>query len=113
MRFIKIIALFVTIAFLGVVAFMVWFGVAWSRGEERARQSREDLRSGKEDFGDQPALFAVAQAIVKNDPDAIRAAAQNLPDLQAAGGTGKTLLYFAPGTQGRGGEDAAFVGRRP
>jgi hypothetical protein len=96
-KLIKIIAVFVAIAFLGFVAFMVWFGIAWSRGEERARQSREDLRSGTEDFGDQPALFAVAQAIVKNDPEAIRAAAQNLPDLQAAGRTGKTLLYFAVG----------------
>jgi hypothetical protein len=90
-------SVFATIAFLGIVAFMVWFGIEWSRGEERARQRREDLRSGKEDFGDQPALFAVAQAIVKNDQEAIRAAAQNLPDLQAAGRTGKTLLYFAVG----------------
>ena len=60
-------SVFATIAVLGVVAFMVWFGIEWSRGEERARQRREDLRSGKEDFGDQPALFAVAQAIVKTD----------------------------------------------
>jgi hypothetical protein len=67
MKVIKIISIIATIAFLGVVAFMFWFGIAWSRGEERARQSREDQRSGKEAFGDHPALFAVAQAIVRND----------------------------------------------
>ena len=41
------------------------------------------------------ALFAVAQAIVKNDQDAIRVAAKALPDLQAPGRDGTTLLYFA------------------
>jgi hypothetical protein len=46
-------------------------------------------------LGDQPVLFAVAQAIVKNDQDAIRAAAKAIPDLQASGGEGATLLYFA------------------
>jgi hypothetical protein len=96
-KLLKIFVIIAAIAFLSFVAFMVWFGIAWSRGEERARQSREDLRSGKEDFNDQPALFAVAQAIVRNDQEAIRAAAKNVPDLQAAGRTGKTLLYFAVG----------------
>ena len=65
------------------------------RGEEHQRQFREEQRSGKLDFGDQPALFAVAQAIVKNDQDAIRAAAKALQDLQAPGRDGATLLYFA------------------
>ena len=97
MKIIKIISTIATIAFVGIVASMVWFVIEWSKGEEIARQRREDLRSGKEDFGDQPALFAVAQAIVKNDQEAIRAAAKNVPDLQAAGRTGKTLLYFAVG----------------
>lgn len=95
MKVLKIISIIATIAFLGVVAFFVWFGIAWSRGEERAAQTREEMRSGKWDFGNQPALFAVAQAIVKNDPEAIRAAAKNVPDLQAAGRDGTTLLYFA------------------
>ena len=97
MKIIKIISTIATIAFLGIVAFMVWFGYEWSKGEERARQRREDQDSGKEAFGDQPALFAVAQAIVRNDSEAIRAAAKNVPDLQAAGRDGKTLLYFAVG----------------
>src|SRR4029077_5609298 len=44
---------------------------------------------------DKPALFAVAQAIVKNDQDAIRAAVKALPDLQAPGRDGETLLNFA------------------
>ena len=46
-------------------------------------------------LGDQPALFAVAQAIVKNDQEAIRAAARAVPDLQTRGQHGTTLLDFA------------------
>src|SRR5207248_1776798 len=65
------------------------------RGEKHQRQIREEQSSGKWDFGDQPALFAVAHAIVTNDQDAIRAAAKALPDLQAPGRYGMTLLYFA------------------
>jgi hypothetical protein len=95
MKVIKIIASIATIAFLCIVAFMVWFGLEWSKGEERARQRREDRRSGKEAFGDEPALFAVAQAIVRNDLEGIRAAAKDVPNLQAAGRDGTTLLYFA------------------
>lgn len=37
----------------------------------------------------------VAQGIVKNDSEAIRAAAKNAPDLQAPGRDGTTLLNFA------------------
>jgi hypothetical protein len=73
----------------------VAFFVSMERGEEHQRQIRAEQRSGKWDFGEQPALFAVAQAIVKNDQDAIRAAAKALPDLQAPGRDGATLLYFA------------------
>ena len=65
------------------------------RGERHQRQIREEQRSGKWDFGDQPALSAVAQAIVKNDQDGIRAAAKALPNLQAPGRNGTALLYFA------------------
>src|SRR6266581_456178 len=79
----------------GVVWLVVAFIIDMEKGEEHQRQIREEQRSGKWDFGDQPALFAVAQAIVKNDQDAIRAAAKALPDLQAAGRDGATLLYFA------------------
>ena len=82
-----------------VVAAWIWLVVAFivdmERGEEHQRQIREEQRSGKWDFGDQPALFAVAHAIVTNDQDAIRAAAKALPDLQAPGRYGMTLLYFA------------------
>jgi len=83
---------------LGVVAWVgliVAFIVEMNRGEAHQAQLREEQRSGKWDFGEQPALFAVAQAIVKNDPDAIRAAAKALSDLQAPGRNGTTLLYFA------------------
>ena len=78
-----------------VVWFFVAFFVSMERGEEHQRQLREEQRSGKWDFGEQPALFAVAQAIVKNDQDAIRVAAKTLPDLQAPARDGATLLYFA------------------
>ena len=78
-----------------VVCLFVAFFVSMERGERHQRQIREEQRSGKWDFGDQPALFAVAQAIVKNDQDAIRAAAKALPDLQRPGRDGTTLLYFA------------------
>jgi hypothetical protein len=67
----------------------------YSKGEAKLRASQEEQRTGKHNFGDQPALFAVAQAIVKNDQEAIRAAASALPDLQAPGRDGMTLLAFA------------------
>jgi hypothetical protein len=56
--------------------------------ESLQRAEREKQASGESAFGDQPALYAVAQAIVANDQEAIRAAAKNVPDLQG-------LLYFA------------------
>src|SRR5881398_281341 len=77
------------------VCLIVVFLVDMERGEKHQRQIRQEQSSGKWDFGDQPALFAVAQGIVKNDQDAIRAAAKALPDLQAPGRYGMTLLYFA------------------
>src|SRR5213082_2702273 len=77
------------------VCLIVVFLVDMERGEEHQRQIREEQRSGKWDFGDQPALFAVAHAIVTNDQDAIRAAAKALPNLQTPGRDGTTLLYFA------------------
>src|SRR5213594_3321601 len=77
------------------VCLIVVFLVDMEKGEKHQRQIREEQRSGKWDFGDQPALFAVAHAIVTNDQDAIRAAAKALPDLQTPGRDGTTLLYFA------------------
>src|SRR5436190_8564266 len=65
------------------------------RGEEHRRHMEEERRSGRDAFGEEPALFAVAQAIVKNDQDAIRAAAKAVPNLQAPGRDGTTLLSFA------------------
>jgi hypothetical protein len=87
------------LAAAGVVVSVVWFFVSFymsmERGEEHRRQVDAEQRSGKWDFGDQPALFAVVDAIVKNDQDAIRAAAKALPNLQTPGRDGTTLLYFA------------------
>jgi ankyrin repeat protein len=83
------------LASIAVVGFFVAYIMDMQRGEEHQRQFREEQHSGKLDFGDQPALFAVAQAIARNDQDAIRAAAKALPDLQAPGRDGATLLYFA------------------
>jgi hypothetical protein len=69
--------------------------ISLEKGERHRRQFQAEQDSGRWDFGDQPALFAVAQGIVKNDPDAIRAAAKGVPDLQAPGRDGATLLNFA------------------
>src|SRR5437867_8956894 len=77
---------------------IVLFAAFWidmEKGEVHRRQLQAEQRSGKWDFGEQPALLAVAQAISANDQDAIRAAAKALPDLQAPGRDGTTLLYFA------------------
>src|SRR6266516_4118246 len=79
----------------GMVWLFVAFYMSMERGEEHRRQLQAEQRSGKWDFGDQPALFAVAQAIVKNEQDAIGGAAKALPDLQTPGRDGTTLLYFA------------------
>jgi ankyrin repeat protein len=78
-----------------VVWLVVAFIVDMEKGEEHQRLLREELDSGKYAFGDQPALFAIAHAIVTNNPDAIRAAAKAVPDLQAPGRDGTTLLCFA------------------
>jgi hypothetical protein len=96
-KLLKIIALIAAIAIGLAALFPILFGIGWWMEEKRAKQHREELRSGKWDFGDQPALFAVAQAIVRNDPEGIRAAAKSVPDLNAAGRDGTTLLYFAVG----------------
>jgi ankyrin repeat protein len=89
------VALVVLIAVCGVVWLFVAFYMDMEKGEKHRREFQALLDSGKWDFGDQPALFAVAQGIVKNDPDAIRAAAKGVPDLQAPGRDGATLLNFA------------------
>lgn len=74
---------------------MIVFSILKSFDEARNAQFVEDIHSGRYNFGDQPALRAVAEAISKNDAAAIRAAAKNVPDLNAAGRDGMTLLYFA------------------
>lgn len=61
---------------------------------QNARLNADQHRGGA-DFGEQPALLAVANAIDRNDEDAIRAAVKKVPNLQAAGREGKTLLSFA------------------
>ena len=92
------IGVFIVVVLVGVGAvvslFIVGF-ISLEKGEQHRRQFQAEQDSGRWDFGDQPALFAVAQGIVKNDPDAIRAAAKAVPDLQAAGRDGATLLNFA------------------
>jgi hypothetical protein len=89
----------IAIVFLiGVGALVLLFVVGfWSleKGEQHRRQFQAELDSGRWDFGQQPALFPVAQGIVKNDSEAIREAAKSVPDLQAPGRDGATLLDFA------------------
>jgi cytochrome c biogenesis protein CcdA len=50
-KLIKIISLIATIAFGCVVVFFIWFAVVMWKDEERAAQKRDDMRSGKWDFG--------------------------------------------------------------
>jgi hypothetical protein len=92
---IGVIALLAVIALAGVVWLLVAFYLDMEKGEQHRRQVQAELDSGRWDFGDQPVLFAVAQGIAKNEPEAIRAAAKNVPDLQAPGRDGATLLDFA------------------
>jgi len=77
------------------VAFFGSFWIDMEKGEVHGRQIREEIRSGRYDFGNQPTLLAVAQAISANDPNAIRAAAKSVPDLQSPGRDGATLLCWA------------------
>ena len=92
---IGVIAVVVLIGVGAVVSLFIVGFISLEKGEQHRRQFQAEQDSGRWDFGDQPALFAVAQGIVKNDPDAIRAAAKGVPDLQAPGRDGATLLNFA------------------
>jgi len=92
------IGVFTVVVLIGVGAvvslFIVGF-ISLEKGEQHRRQFQAEQDSGRWDFGDQPRLFAVAQGIVKNDPEAIRTAATGVADLQAPGRDGATLLNFA------------------
>src|SRR5207248_4358316 len=77
------------------LALVAAFWIDMEKGDVHRRQLDEEMRSGRYDFGDQPALLAVAQAISANDQDAIRAAAKAVPDLQAPGPDGTPLLCWA------------------
>jgi hypothetical protein len=93
-----VIGVIAAIVLIGVGALVLLFVVGfWSleKGEQHRRQFQAELDSGRWDFGQEPALFAVAQGIVKNDSEAIREAAKSVPDLQAPGRDGATLLDFA------------------
>jgi len=92
------IGVFAVVVLIGVGAVVSLFVVGFislEKGEQHRRQLQAEQDSGRWDFGKQPALFAVAQGIVKNDPEAIRAAAKGVPDLQAPARDGATLLNFA------------------
>src|SRR6266576_646609 len=92
---IGVIAVVVLIGVGAVVSLFIVGFISLEKGEQHRRQLQAEQDSGRWDFGKQPALFAVAQGIVKNDPEAIRAAAKSVPDLQAPGRDGATLLNFA------------------
>ena len=76
------------------LAFCCWLYIARKRRAASTPISG-GMDSGRWHFGDQPALFPVAQGIVKNDPEMIRTAAKSVPDLQKPGRDGETLLDFA------------------
>jgi hypothetical protein len=81
---------------VGAVVWLVVAGImSLEKSDRHRRQFQAELESGRWDFGQQPALFPVAQGIVKNDPEAISTAAKSVPDLQAPGKDGTTLLNFA------------------
>jgi len=92
---IGVIALLAAVALAGMMWLFVAFYLDMEKGEQHRRQVQAELDSGRWDFGDQPALFAVAQGIVRNDPQTIRTAAKSATDLQAPGRDGATLLDFA------------------
>lgn len=71
------------------------FTVMKSFDEAHNAQFTADVHSGRYNFGDQPALLGVGEAVSKNDTNAIRAAAKAVTDLNAAGRDGMTLLFFA------------------
>ena len=90
---IGVIANVVLIGVGGVVWLCVAAFMSLEKGEQHRCQLQAEQESGRWDFGEQPALFDVAQGIVKNDSEAIRA--KSVPDLQAPGRDGATLLNFA------------------
>jgi len=90
-----VFAVVVLICVGAVVSLFIVGFISLEKGDKHRRQLQAEQDSGRWDFGKQPALFAVAQGIVKNDPEAIRAAAKGVPDLQAPGRDGATLLNFA------------------
>ena len=71
------------------------FWIDMEKGEVHRRAFEEEMRSGRYAFGDQPTLLVVAQAIRANNQEAVRAAAKSVPDLQASGRDGTTLLCWA------------------
>jgi len=90
----RVLAIVVLSALAPWFCFRCGFSCRWKR-RETSPPIPGGVGVGRWDFGDQPTLFAVAQGIVKNDPEAIRAAAKSAPDLQAPGRDGTTLLNFA------------------
>jgi hypothetical protein len=90
-----VVAIVVLIGVGAVVLLFVVGFMSLEKGEKHRREFQAELDSGRWDFGQEPALFAVAQGIVKNDSEAIRAAAKSVPDSQAPGRDGRTLLAFA------------------
>lgn len=92
---IGVIAIVVLIVVSVVISLFVVGFISLEKGERHRRQFQAELDSGTWDFGQEPALFGVAQGVVKNDSEAIRSAAKNVPDLQAPGRDGTTLLNFA------------------
>jgi hypothetical protein len=72
---IGVIAIVVLIGVGAVVWLIVAAVMSLEKGEQHCRQLQAEQDSGRWGFGDQPASFAVAQGIVKNDAEAIRTAA--------------------------------------
>src|SRR5207237_4835721 len=89
--FLVIGGLFLSLPFV----LMLLLSIGRSVEERRNDQFTADVHSGRYNFGEHPELLAVAEAIAKNDSNAIRASAKNVRDLNGAGRDGMTLLFFA------------------
>ena len=89
--FLVIGGLFLALPFI----LMLLLSIGRNVEERRNDQFTADVHSGRYNFGEHPELLAVAEAIAKNDSNAIRASAKNVRDLNAAGRDGMTLLFFA------------------
>ena len=77
------------------LAYRRWHSCRWKRASSIAANFRRSWTREGGTLAISRRCSLSLQGIVKNDPEAIRAAAKSVPDLQASGRDGATLLNFA------------------